>query len=315
MIINRTGEIVPGLYVLASADAPVFLLDGDRPVLFDAGFTCLARPYLEHAGQILAGREPACCCLTHSHFDHIGAVSRFKERYPGLKVCASSKVDDLMKKPSVVERISMLSRAAATAAADYGLDPADIDRPFEPFSVDRPLREGDEISVSDEVTVQVIETPGHTRDCLSYYIPEKKILIASEALGIPDYTGYVVTDFLVDYDTFLASMRQLESLEIDVLCFGHTYVYTGQDCRDFIPTAIQHARDFFSLVAACLKEEGGDHDRVIQRLRAVEYDGKSEPKQPEPAYLMNLAARVAVVEKRLARMEEQPPADLNRSSR
>ncbi|MFW5988949.1 MAG: hypothetical protein ACOCPQ_01820, partial [Desulfosudaceae bacterium] len=38
-------------------------------------------------------------------------MSRFQEQYPDLKVCASSKVDDLMKKPSVVERISTLSRA------------------------------------------------------------------------------------------------------------------------------------------------------------------------------------------------------------
>ena len=31
--------------------------------------------------------------------------------------------------------------------------------------------------LGDELTVQALETPGHTRDSLSYFIPQKKVLL------------------------------------------------------------------------------------------------------------------------------------------
>lgn len=306
MILTRPGEIVPGFYALAAMEMPVFLLDGEHPVLFDAGFACLATAYIQEIERTLTGRDPVFLCLTHSHFDHIGAVAPLKERYPGLAVCASPRVGELMERPTVIERIRMLSSAGEASAVEYVGDFPFDERPFAPFAVDRPLADGDEIRVAADLTLRVIETPGHTRDCLSYYIPEKKILIASEAAGIPDHTGYVVTDFLVDYDTFLASMERLDGLDIDVLCFGHNYVYTGEDCRGYIAAARTYARQFFQQVADSLDEEEGDMPRVMQRLRAMEYDDMPEPKQPEPAYLMNLEARIMAVQKRLAQTGEHP---------
>jgi glyoxylase-like metal-dependent hydrolase (beta-lactamase superfamily II) len=208
-------------------------------------------------------------------------------------------VGRILQKDSAVDRIRMLSSAGAASVADYGLDTSTGDH-FTPFRLDRSLSGGDEIELSEDLTVCVYYTPGHTRDCLSYYIPQRKTLIASEALGIPDYTGYVFTDFLVDYDLYVDSMRTLRDLDIDVLCFGHGFVYTDRDAREHIPNALKHAEKFFSLVTTCLDEEGNDTERVIQRVKAFEYDGKAGSKQPEPAYLLNLQARITAVQRYLA---------------
>ncbi|MEW6078734.1 MAG: MBL fold metallo-hydrolase [Thermodesulfobacteriota bacterium] len=299
MIIQQSGEVVPGFHVLYPIDVPVFLLDGDHPVLFDAGFSCLARMYEGQIRRILEDRDPAWCCLTHSHFDHLGAAPYFKKRFPGLAVCAHEKAGDVLRRESAVERIRMLNVAGAASVAAYGVEIGDSE-PFESFTLDRALKAGDEITVAEGLTVRVYETPGHTRDCLSYYIPEKKMLIASEALGIPDYTGYVFTDFLVGYDLYLDSMKSLKDLEVDVLCFGHTYVYTGEDARGHIARAMRSAEQFFSLVADLSTEEKGDIERIKQRVRAIEYDCKTGSKQPEPAYLLNLEARILAVQRRLS---------------
>lgn len=299
MIIQQSGEIFPGFHALYPLDVPIFLLDGDHPSLFDGGFTCLSRLYANQVRRILGDRDPGYCFVTHSHFDHLGAVSIFKKYFPDMKICAHEKVGDILKRDTAVERIRMLNSAGAASVAEYGFDAFDSE-PFEPFSLDRCLEAGDEIPIADGLTVRVYHTPGHTRDCLSYYIPERKTLIASEALGIPDYTGYVVTDFLVDYDLYMDSMRLLSGLELDVLCFGHSYIYTGKHAGEYIPKAMRHAEAFFSLVETCLAEEKGDISRVKQRLRAFEYDNKTGSKQPEPAYLLNLEARILAVKKRLA---------------
>ena len=52
-----------------------------------------------------------------------------------------------------------------------------IDAPFEPFGVDLILGDGQTVELGDK-TVQVLASPGHTRDMLSYYIPERKIALS-----------------------------------------------------------------------------------------------------------------------------------------
>ena len=37
MIFDRAGEVAPGFYVLGPREVPTYLLDAERPVLFDGG--------------------------------------------------------------------------------------------------------------------------------------------------------------------------------------------------------------------------------------------------------------------------------------
>jgi hypothetical protein len=46
-------------------------------------------------------------------------------------------------------------------------------------------------------------------------------------------------------------------------------------------------------VDGLLDQEHGEVDRVVARVKAQEYDPQPQPKQPEPAYLLNLRARVS----------------------
>ena len=76
----------------------------------------------------------------------------------------------------------------------------------------------------DGTTVHVLATPGHTRDMLSYYIPERRMLIGTEAVGAEDMAGRVIIAPLSDYDAYLSSMERLSLLDVDVLCQGHRLV-------------------------------------------------------------------------------------------
>ena len=153
--------------------------------------------------------------------------------------------------------------------------------------------------MSPDLTVQVLERPGHTRDCLSYFIPQKKVLFCSEAAGVPDMTGYIVSEALVDYDQYNESMSRLSKVAYEVLCLGHRQALNGQDAKNYFPKSMAHCRDFLNLVETSLIEEGGDVPKVIARIKAVEYDPVPEPKQIEPAYLLNLEAKVKAIKKRL----------------
>lgn len=294
MIITKIGKITRDLYMLADNAMPVYLLDGDKPALFDAGLAFLGDIYVQAIKEVLGSRTPAYCFLTHSHFDHCGSVSVLKSHFPGLKVVASEKTSLVVKRPNAIKLIRSLTQSAWDLADNVGGNIR-----FEPFDVDVVLHDTESIEISDELTVRALDTPGHTRDCLSYYIPQKEILMCSEAAGVPDQTGEIISDFLVDYDRYVESMRRLNRLDIEVLCLGHRFAFTGNDAKEYISKAISSCEKFLKRAEACFIAEDSDLQNVIKRVKKFEYDDKPDPKQLEAAYTLNLESRIKVIQKRI----------------
>ena len=301
MPFRKTGPVGNDFYVLGLPWSACFLLDGKRPVLFEAGFTCAGRLYEEGIREILKGRKPEILFLTHVHWDHCGGTDYLKRAFPGLKVAASERAARIIARPHAVKLIAELSKNAIPLIRKAeNVDASKlIDEPFRPFDVDLLVDEGDMVDLSG-TTVQVLATPGHTRDMLSYYIPERKILVATEATGDQTNAGHVLTEFLVDYDTYLSSLKRLATLPVEILCQGHHMVWVGEEeVRDFFTRSIGAAEHFRERVEQLLVEEEGSVERVMVRVKAEEYDTNRETKQPEPAYLLNLRARVTHLAERV----------------
>ncbi len=292
MILRDTGPAGGDFHVLGWAQVPSYLLDAPRPALFDAGLACLGRSYARDARVVLAGREPAYLFLTHVHFDHCGAAAMLKQTFPGLTIAASAKAASILARPNA---LALMARLNQEGRARFETHRPELIGPeaFEPFAVDLVLSDGQEIDLGGGTTLQVLSTPGHTWDFLSYWIPERGVLVASEAVGCTDHTGYIVTEFLVDFETYLASVHRLLQLPAQVLCQGHTEVFTGPDVRPRLERTLDAALEFRAWVERLLDEENGDEERVALRVKAGEYDRRPQPKQPEPAYLLNLRARVS----------------------
>ncbi len=145
----------------------------------------------------------------------------------------------------------------------------------------------------DGITVQVMATPGHTRDMLSYYIPERKILFATETAGCQDITGHILITAPADYDAFLSSFARVAALPIEILCQGHRFVWVGVDeVRDFLARSLSAAKHFREKIERLLYEEQGSIERVVAQIKSEEYDTNTGQKQPEGAYLVNLRATV-----------------------
>ena len=298
MIINKTGQIIKDFYFIGHPAIPVFLMDGVRPIIIDAGFAFLGEIYAKEIKKIIGDRQVEYLFLTHAHFDHCGSVSILKKHFPLMKVITSKKAKDILGRPNAIKLIKALNQASEEMAGDIDIDFVSSGE-FEPFEIDKTVKDDDILKISNGLNIRVIETPGHTSDCLSYYIQEKRILISSEAAGQPDQTGYIVSDCLYDYDQYLNSMKRLSLLDIEILCPGHLFVYTGDDAKKFFRESMQECEKFRRLVELCIDEEDGDLDRVKIRIKKMEYDSNDGPKQPEPAYLLNLEARIKAVAKKL----------------
>ncbi len=301
MPFGGAGLAAKDLYVAGFPLSACYLLDGKRPVLFESGYTCAGRLYVEAIREVLGAREPEILFLTHVHYDHCGATGYLKRAFPSLKVAASERSAAIIRRPNARALMTELSRQATSYVS--GIFNGDrsklIDEPFEPFDVDIIVGEGQTVDL-DGVTVRVMATPGHTRDMLSYYLPERKILFATETAGCQDATGHILITALTDYDVFLSSFARVAALPIEVLCQGHRLVWVGVDeCRDFLSRSLSTAKEFREKAERLLAEERGSVERVVARVRAEEYDTNTGPKQPETAYLTNLRATVSRLAEKL----------------
>ena len=298
MIIKETGEIAKGIYSLGSAWAPLFLIDGENPVLIDAGFSFLGEIYAREIRKIIGARQPSCLVLTHAHFDHCGAAGVLKSIFPKLKIAASAKAKKILQRPNAVKLIKQLNQEAADGARESGLELKNW-RSFESFEVDITLKEGSTIHISENYTLKSLETPGHTWDCLSYYIDQKKALFTGEAVGIAGHNGHIYSEWLVDYDSYYNSLKRLSQLDVLVLGPGHNFIFTEKDARQYLQASLKECVKYLSLIENCLAEENKDLQQVAKQIKKLEYDQQPEPKQTEYAYMLNLKARIKTVMRRL----------------
>lgn len=295
MIFDKTGLAADKLYVAGLPWSPVYLLDGIQPVLFEAGFACMGKRYVETIKSVIKEKKPKILFLTHVHWDHCGGTSYIRESFPDIKVAASEKAASIIKRPNAQNLIKTLNKDVMPFISEYyGISRTEmLDDPFRPFNIDMVLEDGQTIDVDKNLSVRVIATPGHTRDHLCYYIPERKILIATEAAGVQDRTGNIVSEFLVDYDMYIASMKRLMEFPAEVLCQGHHFVFVGRKAvKDFFTRSLREAEYFKTHVIELLRSENGSIEKVMKKIKAEQYDQNPGPKQTEKAYLLNLRTRI-----------------------
>lgn len=304
MIIEKTGRIIDEFYVIGPPTMPLFLMDGTAPVLFDAGCATLARRYEKDIKAVMGARAPAYLFLTHAHWDHVGSAGYLKSLWPEMRIAGSIRTRDILARPRAIRLIEKLNREAVYSLRKEGLS-TEEDIGFESFHLDLVLEDGQQNEPDRDLTVEPIHAPGHTWDLTAYWLPERRILVASEAAGDVDGLGNAQPNFLADYDVYVESIKRLEKLDAEILCIGHRTVFTGSDLQAYLKRALDVAARYLCMVEEFLLEEKGDIDRVVNRIKAHEWDCKPWPKQPEASYLINTRQRVKKIWERERKKEAQ----------
>ena len=298
MIIKSCGQICKSFYALGNLATPVYLLDGPEPVLFDAGFTGLAHVYVDAIRGVLGSRPPAWLFLTHSHFDHVGAASVFKQTWPQMKIAGSSRCREILSNPKAIKSISRLNQESLALFTPSEIPVLNRD-PFKPVLFDRNISDGEIVSLACGTAIEVLNTPGHTWDFMSYWLLDKRVLIASEAVGCCENDTFIQPEFLVSFDVYLESLRSLASLDPQVLCAGHHAVFTDLNALEHIQASIEAAHAYRILVEQFLEKEKGHIGRVTALVKKAHWDPLPWPKQPETPYLINTRQRVKVIWERM----------------
>jgi 2-aminobenzoylacetyl-CoA thioesterase len=304
---NKTGYVASGLYICGLTWSSVYLLAGSCPIIFEAGFACAAGVYEKDLDTFLDHSRPEALFITHGHWDHCGSASYLQRRYPGLKIGASPETEPIISRPSAQKLMTDLGAIPVPTLLD-SLPHEDsarvVERPFEPFHVDMPVQDEETISIGPDLTVQAFHTPGHTRDHVSYYVPERKILFGGEAAGCLEPLSGISVEFLIDYDLYVKSLRRLMELPAEIYCLTHHYALLGsKTIKDFLNHSLETTERFCETIYDLLDREGGDVGRVLQ-LFAAEYQVTApNVQQPVESYLINQRARIEHLKQRKERGE------------
>lgn len=205
------GSGLLGMNSTDELDCNVYLLDGGSELaIIDCG-TGYGVPNMmdELQRDGFAVHDVHYILLTHAHMDHAGGASTM-QRLTGAKVGASELTARLVE-------VGDEEAIGLTQAREVGVYPQDCS--FTPCLVDLKLQGTDRITVG-ELTLEVIETPGHSRDMVSYYCPELKTLFSGDSIFVGGQIAAIPTkDFSMEQ--LSSSLSILEQLEVESLMPGH----------------------------------------------------------------------------------------------
>ena len=196
------GELEANCHIVSDAEQHAVLIDpGAEP-----------NRILAYLGE--KQLTPVAILLTHAHFDHFGAATG---------------ILDVYTIPIYVHTLDVpLLLSAQESLADY-LGMQEAYRPIAESQI-RTIEEGEALKFSEELTFQVLHTPGHTPGGVCYR--HKDVLFTGdtlflESVGRTDFPGGSAAQLR-------QSVRRLLAIEDDLA------VYPGHDD----PTSLAHERRY-----------------------------------------------------------------------
>jgi glyoxylase-like metal-dependent hydrolase (beta-lactamase superfamily II) len=183
----------------------------------------------------LAGDRPVVAVATHDHFDHIGGLHAFDERW-----CHADDADGI-REP---DGLALLRTDFRTGLEDeirwYGYEPPErviTALPREDFDVSgwrtptteptRLLGEGDVVDLGSRA-FEVLHVPGHTAGSIALWDPAGGLLFTGDTAALDDPLH------AEDEDAFVVSLERLRALPVELVCAGHSRPFGREELTALI---------------------------------------------------------------------------------
>jgi glyoxylase-like metal-dependent hydrolase (beta-lactamase superfamily II) len=272
--------------VINGGDA-FLIVTKQKAALFDNGYSFTAQELIQNIRAGLGERALDYILLSHSHYDHASASGFLKREFKGAKIVSSAYAAKILSKPSAINIMRDMNESAARF---FGWDCGEA---MDAVDVDICVGDGDIIDLGD-VTLQALESPGHTKCCITFYMPEKKLLLASETSGCIARPGLVSPAYLVGYEISLNHIRRLMDMEIDKILVPHHGVITGEACGNYLRDALRAMTELKDMILSENKR-GKSLEEITERFDKEFNSDRLRLMQPPKAFYLNASYMIPMI--------------------
>ena len=222
-----------------------YLILGEKVTLIDSGVSGAEAIIFDYLRKI--GRDPkeiSMMVLSHSHPDHLGAAKTIKEATGCLVAAHPNEIAWIEETEKQFKERPVPGFRALVGGS---------------VAVDRPLRDGEIMTIEEGLDFKVMHTPGHSSGSISLFVEQEETLFTGDALPFPgDLPIYE------DISGCLASIRKIKSQAgVKVLLSSWEPPIRGQErIIARIEKSVAYLRKIHNAVIAAK----GNEDRDVMEL-------------------------------------------------
>lgn len=203
----------------------------EKTVLMEAGLAYCHDKLINNIHKALDERGRTSLdyiTLSHSHYDHIGALPYILKEWPDITVVAAEKTRKVFASDGARKTITRLTDEAAK---NYGHEPEPYD--VDMLRVDLVVRDGDTLDLGAGEVLKVMETKGHTDCSLTFVLEPERIMFSSESTGVIRGETVITSAILKSYREAVESAKKCMAYKPDILITPHYGVMSDNEKLSF----------------------------------------------------------------------------------
>lgn len=269
----------------------------EKTFLFDTGMSYCGDKLVRNIREAIGGRALDYVVLSHTHYDHVGALPYVRKAFPEAKVMGSAYGQYVMTRPGALKMMLKLGRNAEEMFGEPGQDKCTV----EGMKIDEALADGETIDLGLEYgkpdgeagMITAYEAKGHTDCSMMYMLRPDDLLFASESTGVVvdwDINEVVILKSVEDSMKSLAKGRELHPERIIVPHFG----ITPMEYRDaFWDIYEWSAKDQVGFIGGLI-DKGYGYDKCLEEFEEEYWSDRRQKQQPRKAFHENAVNIVRV---------------------
>ena len=219
--------------------------------------------------------------LSHTHYDHIGALPYILKEYPEVVVCGAEKCKSVFESSGAKKTMKRLGESARDTFS-YSKEPLIVDG----FRIDRILKDGDTVDLGDGQYIKALETKGHTDCSMTYVLEPDSIMFACESTGVMRKPNMIHTAILKSFRATLESADKCKAYGAKhVICphYGIIPDYFVKDYFDKYKFFAEEEKDYILY----WYDRGLGFDELMKKYEDKYWSDERGKAQPKAAFLEN----------------------------